>query len=50
MVSLMHNNVRIIDYVSVMLTCLYSGRFLRKVFAALAFVFIILSLYEEMAR
>jgi hypothetical protein len=46
----MHNNVRIIDYVSVVLTCLYAGLFLRKAFAALAFVFIILSLCEEMAR
>jgi len=47
---LMHNNVGIIDYVSVVLTCLHAGLFLRKLFAALTFVLIILSLYEEMAR
>jgi len=33
-----------------MLTCLPAGRFLRKLFAALAFVCLILSLHEEMTR
>jgi len=47
---LMYNNVGIIDYVSVVLTCLHAGLFVRKTFSALAFVFIISSLYEKMAR
>ena len=47
---LMHNNVRIIDYGSVLLTCLHAGLFLRKAFSAVAFVCVISSLYEEMAR
>jgi len=46
----MHNYVRIIEYEIVVLTCLHAGRFLRKLFDALTFVFITLSLYEEMAR
>jgi len=46
----MYNNVGIIDYVSVVLTCLHAGLFVRKTFSALAFVFIISSLYEKMAR
>jgi len=45
----MYNNVGIIDYGSVVVTCLHAGLFLRKLFAALTFVLIILSLYEEMA-
>jgi len=47
---LMHNNVGIIDYGSVVLTCLHAGLFLRKTFCALAFVFVISSLYKKMAR
>jgi hypothetical protein len=39
---LMHNCVLITEYETVVLTCLHAGRFLRKVFAALAFVFITL--------
>jgi hypothetical protein len=46
----MHNYVCIIEYESVVLTCLHAGLFLRKLFAALAFVWIVLPLYEEMAR
>ena len=47
----MHNNVRVIDYGSVGLTCLGAGLLaLRKVFSAVAFVCAIPSLYEGLAR
>jgi hypothetical protein len=44
----MNNYVHIIEFESVVLTCLHAGLFLRKLFAALAFVCIVLLLCEGM--
>jgi hypothetical protein len=48
----MHNYVRerIIEDESLVLTCLHSGLFLRKLFTALAFVCIVLQLYKGVTR
>jgi len=46
----MHNYVHIIEYGSVMLTCLHNGLLLRHLFVALAFLCFILRLHEVMAR
>ena len=47
----MHNNVRVIDYGSVGLTCLRAGLLLlSNVFSAVAFVCAIPSLYEGLAQ
>jgi hypothetical protein len=43
---LMSNYVRIIEYERVVLTYLHAGLFLRNLFAALTFLYIIVPLYE----